>query len=119
MASPPSNSNTVAEIRERKLQRRLADLRDSAERLVVGCPGGSLWLFGSLARGDWDAYSDVDMLAIAATSEDAETLADAVFSHQVADDVLALSTTEWERLRCSQDPYWQAISRDALCLAKG
>lgn len=77
MAPPPSNSNTVAEIRERKLQRRLADLRDSAERLVVCCPGGSHWLFGSLARGDW------------------------------------------ERLRCSQDPYWQAISRDALCLAKG
>jgi predicted nucleotidyltransferase len=119
MASPPSNSNTVAEIRARKLQRRLANLRNSAERLVVCCPGSSLWLFGSLARGDWDAYSDVDMLAIAATSEDAETLADAVFSHQVADDVLALSTTEWERLRCSQDPYWQAIGRDALCLAKG
>jgi len=119
MAPPPSNSNAVAEIREHKLQRRLADLRDSAERLVVCCPGGSLWLFGSLARGDWDAYSDVDMLAIAATSEDAETLADAVFTHQVADDVLALSIREWEQLRCSKDPYWQAISRDALCLAKG
>ena len=119
MAPPPSNSNAVAEIRKRKLQRRLADLRDSAARLIVCCPGSSLWLFGSLARGDWDAYSDVDMLAIAATPEDAKTLADAVLSHQVADDVLALSTTEWERLRCSQDPYWQAIGRDALFLAKG
>lgn len=69
MAPPPSDSNTLAEIRERKLQRRLANLRNSAERLIVCCPGGSLWLFGSLARGDWDADSDVDMLAVGQLTE--------------------------------------------------
>jgi uncharacterized protein len=33
--------------------------------------------------------------------------------------VLALSTSDWDRLRCSQDPYWQAIDRDVRILAKG
>ncbi len=36
---------------------------------------GQVWLFGSLARGDWDAYSDVDLLAIAPTQAEAEALA--------------------------------------------
>ena len=57
--------------------------------------------------------------AIAANPADAETLADAVLSHQLADDVLALSTTDWDRLRCSQDPYWEAIDRNVRILAKG
>ncbi len=28
-----------------------------------------MWLFGSLARGDWDACSDVDLLAIAPSQQ--------------------------------------------------
>jgi predicted nucleotidyltransferase len=27
--------------------------------------GAEVWLFGSLARGDWDARSDMDLLAVA------------------------------------------------------
>ena len=118
MALPAPTSNSLAELRKHKLEQRLAELQQKAEQLVVQHRGSSLWLFGSLARGDWDAYSDVDMLAIAATPADAETLADAVLSHQLADDVLALSTTDWDRLRCSQDPYWQAIVRDVRIVAK-
>lgn len=119
MALPAPTSNSLAELRKHKLEQRLAELQEKAEKLVVQHRDSSLWLFGSLARGDWDAYSDVDMLAIAATPADAETLADAVLSHQLADDVLALSTANWDRLRCSQDPYWQAIGRDVRILAKG
>ena len=114
-----ASRTTVAEIRLQKREQRLSRLQEEAQQLIVSYPGCSLWLFGSLARGDWDAYSDVDMLAVAPTPREADQLADAVLSQQLADDVLALSTTEWERLRCSHDPYWQAISRDALCLAMG
>ena len=87
--------------------------------MIEAYPGGSLWLFGSLARGDWDAYSDIDMLAVAPTPGVADQLADAVLSQQLADDVIALCTSEWDRRAASQAPYWQAIRRDALCLAKG
>ena len=119
MGVPAPTSNSLAELRKLKLEQRLAELQQKAEHLVVQHRGSSLWLFGSLAMGYWDAYSDGDMLAIAANPADAETVADAVLSHQLADDVLALSTSDWDRLRCSQDPYWQAIGRDVRILAKG
>jgi hypothetical protein len=40
-------------------------LRSSIEPLLAGKAGVEVWLFGSLARGDWDARSDVDLLAVA------------------------------------------------------
>jgi predicted nucleotidyltransferase len=38
-------------------------LRSALELLLAGKAGAEMWLFGSLARGDWDARSDVDLLA--------------------------------------------------------
>ena len=44
-----------------------------AERLLPSCV---VYLFGSRARGDWDGFSDTDLLAVAATQELAEKQAD-------------------------------------------
>lgn len=73
-----------------------------------------MWLFGSLARDDWDAYSDVDLLAIAPSQAEADALADALLGARLGDDVLALSQERWRQLRGGDDPYWRAIGRDAL-----
>ena len=75
-----------------------------------------MWLFGSLARGDWDSYSDVDLLAIAPIQQQADALADALLDARLGDDVLALTNERWLQLRHSDDPYWRAIGRDALRL---
>ena len=75
-----------------------------------------MWLFGSLARGTWDAYSDVDLLAIAPSQVAADALADALLGARLGDDVLALSQERWQQLKQGDDPYWQAIGRDALRL---
>jgi len=83
---------------------------------VANHPGAEVWLFGSLARGDWDAYSDVDRLAIAPSQAAAEALADALLDARLGDDVLALSTERWQQLISGDDPYWRAIGRDALRL---
>lgn len=76
-----------------------------------------MWLFGSLARGDWDAFSDVDLLAVAPTRADCEALADALLDARLGDDVLALTCDRWHQLRLGDDPYWRAIGREALRLA--
>ncbi len=73
-----------------------------------------MWLFGSLARGDWDAYSDVDLLAIGPSESAAEALADALLSAHLGDDVLPLTHERWHELRSSEHPYWRAIGSAAL-----
>ena len=81
---------TVADIRRRKQAERLSALQQQANVVLGEQPGGSLWLFGSWARGDWDGFSDVD--------------------------VLALTEQEWQERRNGDDPYWRAIGRDAVRL---
>jgi UTP:GlnB (protein PII) uridylyltransferase len=82
---------TVADIRRRKQAERLSALQQQANVVLGEQPGGSLWLFGSWARGDWDGFSDVD--------------------------VLALTEQEWQERRNGNDPYWRAIGRDAVRLS--
>jgi predicted nucleotidyltransferase len=107
---------SLAAIRKQRRSARLEALRQGATAAVGGHPGSEVWLFGSLARGDWDAFSDVDLLAIAPSQAAAEALADALLTARLGDDVLPLSAERWQQLRASDDPYWQAIGRDALRL---
>jgi hypothetical protein len=94
---------SLAAIRERRRSDRPNALRRGATAVPAGHPGGEVWLYscgetfgyGSLARGDWDACSDVDLLG---------------------DEVLALTQAEWQRLRAGDDPEGRAIGRDALRL---
>ena len=107
---------TVADIRRRKQAERLKGLHQQASLVLADHPGGSLWLFGSWARGDWDGFSDVDVLAVAPNRNQASALADAVLDQRMADDVLALTDAEWQERPNGDDPYWRAIGRDAVRL---
>lgn len=107
---------TLAAIREQRHSARLTALRVSAAEVAASQPGGEVWLFGSMARGDWDGCSDVDLLAIASNQQQAEALAYALLDARLGDDVLALSQERWQQLKQGDDPYWRAIGRDALRL---
>lgn len=107
---------SVQEIRRHLRGQRIERLRSRIEPLVNGEAGAEVWLFGSLARGDWDARSDVDLLAVAPDRGAADQLADALLGTGLADDVIALSQGHWlERQRCD-DPWWRGICRDAIRL---
>ena len=108
---------TVADIRLRRQAERLSALQQQADLVLSEQPAGSLWLFGSWARGDWDGFSDVDVLAVAPNRVQASGLADAVLRHGMADDVLALTEQEWQERRNGDGPYWRAIGRDAVRLS--
>lgn len=103
-------------LREQRRESRLAVLRLGLRSILQKRPGASVWLFGSLARGDWDAFSDVDLLAVAPDQAQASALADDLLAAGLADDVLALSQPRWHQLRESEDPYWRAIGADAIRL---
>ena len=108
---------TVADIRLRRQAERLSALQQQDYLVLSEQPAGSLWLFGSWARGDWDGFSDVDVLAVAPNRVQASDLADALLRHGIADDVLALTEQEWQERRNGDDRYWRAIGRDAVRLS--
>ena len=107
---------SLAAIRNSRRQERLSALRQGAATTAAAWTNAEIWLFGSLARGDWDAYSDVDLLAIAPTQVAADALADALLEARLGDDVLALTQERWQQLKQGDDPYWRAIGRDAVRL---
>ena len=112
----PATKTTVAVIRRRKRDEKIGLLQQQASDLLTAHPNSHLWLFGSWARGDWDGFSDVDVLAVAPNQSQATALADAVLDLGMADDVLALTDLEWQERRNGDDPYWRAIGRDAVRL---
>jgi predicted nucleotidyltransferase len=75
---------SVQEIRQRLRGQRIESLRSRIEPLLAGQAGAEVWLFGSLARGDWDARSDVDLLAVAPDQSAADQLADALLGWERA-----------------------------------
>jgi predicted nucleotidyltransferase len=107
---------SVQEIRQRLRGQRIEALRSAIEPLLAGKDGAEVWLFGSLARGDWDARSDVDLLAVAPDQGTADQLAEAMLGTGLADDVIGLSQGRWLERQRGADPWWRGICRDAIRL---
>jgi hypothetical protein len=107
---------SVQQIRQRLCGQRIEALRSSIEPLLAGRAGAEVWLFGSLARGDWDARSDVDLLAVAPQQSSADQLAEELLGAGLADDVIAISQGRWLERRQGDDPWWRGIGRDAIRL---
>jgi len=107
---------SVQYIRQRLRGERIETLRRSVEPLLGGQAGAEVWLFGSLARGDWDARSDVDLLAIAADQRAADQLAEELLATGLADDAIGLSHRRWLEHQRGVDPWWRGICRDAIRL---
>lgn len=107
---------SVQDIRQRLRGQRIEALRSSIAPLLAGRPAAEVWLFGSLARGDWDARSDVDLLAVAPDQSAADQLAELLLGTGLADDVIGLSQEQWLERQRGTDPWWRGICRDAIRL---
>ncbi|MCS5697757.1 nucleotidyltransferase domain-containing protein [Cyanobium sp. FGCU-52] len=106
----------VQEIRQRLRGQRINTLRSRIEPLLAGRTGAEVWLFGSLARGDWDARSDVDLLAVAPDQCAADQLAEALLGAGLAADVIGHSQGRWLERQLGDAPWWRGICRDAILL---
>lgn len=73
-------------------------------------------LFGSRARGDWDGYSDTDLLVVAPNRAEAERWADLLLEAGLAHDVVALDQPTWSGMETSDSPHWRAVKRQAVPL---
>jgi len=110
-----ASESTFAPLRRRERQRRITAL---CQRLrdTLGTNDCSVWLFGSLARGDWDGFSDIDLLVVAANKDAAERVADQLIAALVGDDVLAIDQERWQAMATSPSPHWRAIRAQAIRL---
>jgi len=84
-----ASESTFAPLRRWERQRLITALRQRL-RDTLGTNNCSVWLFGSLARGDWDGFSDIDLLVVSANQDAAERAADQLVESLVGDDVLAI-----------------------------
>jgi hypothetical protein len=98
-----ASESTFAPLRRRERDRRIARLRQRL-RYTLGPNDCSVWLYscgafgyGSLARGDWDGFSDTDLLVVAANQDAAERAADQLMEALVGDDVLAIDQSAGRR----------------------
>jgi len=107
---------SIQEIRQRLRGQRIEALRSGIAPLLAGREGAEVWLFGSWARGDWDARSDVDLLAVAPHQSSADQLAEDLLGEGLADDVIGISLARWMERRQGDDPWWRGIGRDAIRL---
>ena len=76
----------------------------------------ALWaihLFGSRARGDWDGFSDTDLLVVGCDQSLADRLAERLCSSGIRDDVVAMDQSRWSQLDAEPSPYWCGVARDA------
>lgn len=110
----------------------LADLRGALLRRMRRdveawtCPAVAVWMFGSAARGDGHAASDIDVLVVRPVHIDAD---DAVWRAQVSDftdsvrlwsgnacEMLELTQDELARNVATHSPITQHLSREAVCI---
>jgi predicted nucleotidyltransferase len=110
-----STESTFGQLRRRERERRIEGLRERLSH-TLGSMDCSVWLFGSLARGDWDGFSDVDLLVVAPSKEEAERAAERLDEALVGDDVLAIDHHRWQAMAHSPSPHWRAIRAQAICL---
>jgi len=105
---------------EQRFNAVLEAMRKAAEH----CSGLlAVWVYGSVARGEDRAGSDLDIAVVAepaAISEVQETmrdrLNDAGSRLAFAPSVVAIDTQDVLRLAATNDPWWKGINRDALTI---
>ncbi|MBC9176179.1 helix-turn-helix domain-containing protein [Pseudoroseomonas ludipueritiae] len=113
--------SALFEAEERRFQNILEGARSAAEAAGPGLV--ALWLFGSVARGEDRADSDLD-LALVGEPAALPRLADAFRDALVAPagrmgfspSVVALGTDDVARLAGQCDPWWMGVTRDAVPL---
>ncbi|HUX77734.1 MAG TPA: nucleotidyltransferase domain-containing protein [Anaerolineae bacterium] len=81
-----------------------------------------VWLFGSKARGDLHAESDVDVLIVARDADDAlrEAVGDTAYDLSLAHGALlcehVVSVRRFAQMRARQEPLYRNISREGIDL---
>ena len=86
------------------------------ERRFVEPLPDQIWLFGSRARGDWDGWSDTDLIVVAQEPAMAERWADRLTTAGLGADVIAMDREHWQALPTHPSAIWRAVAQQAIPL---
>jgi predicted nucleotidyltransferase len=112
---------SFATLRAERHNRWLEVLRGRCRELLQQpmADGGwpdQIWLFGSRARGDWDGWSDTDLLVVAAEQAVAERWAERLVDAGLGGDVIAMDRARWQALPSHASAIWRAVAQEAIPL---
>jgi predicted nucleotidyltransferase len=106
------------------VKREMEAIETAARRLKDGFSIESFILFGSKARGDADAHSDIDLLLISSKGlhwRDEKAIVDSLFDIGMEYDVifspLFISSEEWEKGLFKAFPIYDEITREGAVVA--
>jgi predicted nucleotidyltransferase len=106
------------------VKREMEAIETAARRLKDGFSIESVILFGSKARGDADAHSDIDLLLISSKGlhwRDEKAIVDSLFDIGMEYDVifspLFISLEEWEKGLFKAFPIYDEITREGAVVA--
>lgn len=94
-------------LRERKRSEVISLLRDDVQRLRADDPDLKFWLIGSYAVGNWDSYSDIDVVCV---SKNKYYETNFNVSNQYPMDVFSLSDAEFRHRIDGSGLFKQAIN---------
>ena len=103
MPDHEAKSRSIRELKAKKYHEKLSLLRASVKEIVnrEKMEPQFVILFGSYARGDFNGFSDVDMIVIDRNRDQADRLACSIQEQGLADDVLTLNSVEWNQKKIS------------------
>lgn len=101
----------LQQLRQAQQQRWLTERRQAIAAVLADADGadsspGQVLFFGSRARGDWDGYSDTDLLVVAPS----------LLRAGVGDDVIPIALADWQAAAHSPSPSGRSIHAQAIPL---
>ena len=105
MSDHEAKSRSIKELKAKKHHEKLSLLRASVKEILhrEKMELQYVILFGSYVRGDFNGFSDVDLIVVDHNPDQAERLSCSIQEQGLADDVLTLSSVEWNRKKKSND----------------
>ena len=118
MSDHEAKSRSIKELKAKKHHEKLSLLRASVKEIVnrEKMEPQYVILFGSYARGDFNGFSDVDLIVVDQNWDQAERLACSIQEQGLADDVLTLNSVEWNQKKKSDSFFWKSILQESICL---
>lgn len=111
-------AKTIQELKVQRHRKKLVQLRSSIAELVQEqrFHPESVILFGSYARGDFNGFSDIDLIVVDRSRDQAVRLAAVLQEQGLADDVLTFDMEQWSQKQVSKSAFWKSVREEYITL---